>query len=112
MNNLCKHGRLTTAYCTFCAELGILHVDPITVTPTLMQEPEEPGGDAEYYDLPPGFTYNGRPARLHDVIVACDMGWNQSNIFKAAYRWDKKPDLAYNLRKIIWYAKEAFKLLK
>jgi hypothetical protein len=59
-----------------------------------------PGGSSGYYDLPPNCE------RLHDVIVEKDMQWSQANIFKAAYRWDTKPDLEYNLRKIIWFAQE------
>lgn len=39
------------------------------------------------------------------------MSWNQANIFKAAYRWDKKPDLEYNLNKIIWFAQDELKRL-
>jgi hypothetical protein len=58
------------------------------------------GDDASYYELPKDCH------RLHDVIVNNDMTWNQGNIFKSAYRWDKKPDLEYNLRKIIFYAQD------
>ena len=56
------------------------------------------GNHASYYDLPPDAT------RLQDLLV--DMPWNQANIFKASFRWDKKPDLRYNLEKIIFFAEE------
>ena len=39
------------------------------------------------------------------------MSFSQGNIFKAAYRWGKKPDLAYNLNKIIWFAEYELKRL-
>ena len=107
-SDLCKHGRLTTAYCEHCAELGVRHI----VEERMQKELEEnlfadyDGGNSEYYDLPPGFTYKGRQARIHDVIVAANMSWTQANIFKAAFRWEKKPNLQYNIRKILWFAKE------
>ena len=63
-------------------------------------DPENTGDNASYYELPAGCH------RLHDVIVHSNMTWNQANIFKSAYRWDKKPDLEYNLRKIIFYAQD------
>ncbi len=56
------------------------------------------GGSSDYYELPRNCQ------GLTDVIVKKDMGYSQGNIFKATYRWDKKPDLEYNLRKIIWFA--------
>ena len=58
------------------------------------------GGSSSYYELP-------RDCRqLQDVIWKEEMTWNQANIFKAAYRWGHKPDLEYNLRKIIWFAQD------
>ena len=62
---------------------------------------KDSGADASYYELPPNCH------RLYDVIAAKDMKWDQGNIFKAAYRWDEKPDLIYNLEKIIFHAQEA-----
>ena len=64
------------------------------------------GGSSEYYDLPPDCK------TLQDVIWQKDMNWNQANIFKAAYRWDIKPDAAYNLRKIIYFAEDALRRLE
>lgn len=58
------------------------------------------GGSSSYYELPRDCN------TLQDVIYKQGMTWNQANIFKAAYRWDKKPDLEYNLNKIIWFAKD------
>jgi len=56
------------------------------------------GGSSSYYELPPDCK------QLQDIISKKDMGFSQGNIFKAAYRWDQKPDLTYNLRKILWFA--------
>ena len=56
------------------------------------------GGNASYYEFPEGAK------KLQDLLR--DMPWNQANIFKAAYRWDKKPDLVYNLEKIIFFAQD------
>jgi len=56
------------------------------------------GGTSSYYELPIGCR------QLQDVISQQEMGFSQGNIFKAAYRWGKKPDLEYNLKKIIWFA--------
>jgi len=59
------------------------------------------GGSSSYYELPQDCK------TLQDIIVKQDMGFTQGNIFKAVYRWDKKPDLEYNLNKIIWFAQDA-----
>lgn len=59
------------------------------------------GGSASYYELPQACK------TLQDIIVKSGMDFTQGNIFKAAYRWDKKPDLEYNLNKIIWFAQDA-----
>jgi len=56
------------------------------------------GGSSDYYALPPDCQ------QLQDVISGQGMSFSQGNIFKATYRWDKKPDLTYNLNKIIWFA--------
>ena len=56
------------------------------------------GGFSSYYELPPNCI------QVQDIISGQDMTFSQGNIFKAAYRWDKKPDLIYNLNKIIWFA--------
>lgn len=64
------------------------------------------GGSSDYYDLPQGCE------TLQDIIAKKDMSFTQGNIFKAAYRWDHKPDLAYNLRKIIWFAEDALRRLE
>ena len=66
---------------------------------------ENNGGSSSYYELPRDCD------TLQDVIFGQDMQWNQANIFKAAYRWDKKPDLEYNLNKIIWFAEDALRRL-
>jgi len=59
------------------------------------------GGSSSYYELPSDCK------TLQDIIVKQEMDFTQGNIFKAAYRWDKKPDLEYNLNKIIWFAQDA-----
>jgi len=64
------------------------------------------GGDnASYYELPKGCE------RVQDLIIAMDMSWNQANILKSCIRWDKKPDKEYNLRKIIFFAKDELERL-
>jgi len=72
------------------------------------------GGSSDYYDLPRG--PNGEiPTTLQQVIKWWDgkgMHWNQANIFKAAFRWDKKPDLEYNCNKIEWFAKDTLEDLQ
>ena len=60
--------------------------------------PINTGGDSSYYEFPPNC------ARVQDLIIKKGMCWNQANILKSVYRWDHKPDLEYNLRKIIWFA--------
>ena len=62
---------------------------------------EAGGGSSSYYELPPDCQ------TLQDIIVAKDMSFTRGNIFKAAYRWDAKPSLQYNLEKIIWFAQDA-----
>ena len=64
------------------------------------------GGSSDYYDLP------FRSESLQDVIEGKDMNWSQANIFKAAYRWDEKPNLEYNLEKIIWFATDKLRRLQ
>ena len=56
------------------------------------------GAYASYYELPPNCT------KLQDLLYG--MTFKQGNIFKAAYRWDKNPDLVYNLEKMIFYAQD------
>ena len=63
------------------------------------------GGSSSYYELPPDCD------TLQDIIVKQGMGFTQGNIFKAAYRWEKKPDLEYNLNKIVWFAEDALRRL-
>ena len=64
-------------------------------------EMQNNGGDSSYYEIPPDCK------TLQDIIVKQEMSFTQGNIFKACYRWDKKPDLEYNLNKIIWFAQDA-----
>ena len=61
------------------------------------------GGSSDYYELPLDCSM------LQDVIWKKQMGFTQGNIFKAAYRWDTKPDLTYNLEKIKWFAEDALR---
>ena len=63
------------------------------------------GGSSDYYTLPTNCH------ELLDIIVKKDMGFLQGEIFKAAYRWDVKPDLEYNLRKLIYFAEYELKRL-
>ena len=127
LEGLCPHGRLTTAVCLDCGIEAEMYrpiiPDPLTdefgskqvnwkkeswdpLEAYYVPNAEHTGGSSDYYDLPPDCT------RLHDVIVKQDMQWSQANIFKAAYRWDKKPDLEYNLRKIIWFASDELSRLE
>ena len=76
----CKH-QIPLGYCPQCRILAT-------------------GGSSDYYDLPPNCK------TLQDVIEGKNMNWSQANIFKAAYRWDIKPDLRYNLEKILWFGKD------
>ena len=74
-----------------------------------MSEEVQTGGSSEYYDLPKG--PNGEyPRTLQEVIKWWDDGrgmtWNQANIFKAAYRWDKKAGIQYNCEKAEWFARD------
>ena len=109
LEGLCEHGRLTTAYCGDCALLAEIYIpnkqiDWDSLEKTWVELPDKhTGGSSDYYDLPPGCT------RLYDIMWKKDMGVDQENIFKAAYRWDIKPDLIYNLRKIIFFATERLK---
>jgi len=63
------------------------------------------GASSSYYDIPPNCN------QLLDVIVAKDMGFVQGELFKAVYRWDAKPDLEYNLRKIKFFSTYLLRLL-
>ncbi|KKK65438.1 hypothetical protein LCGC14_2974130 [marine sediment metagenome] len=63
------------------------------------------GGSSDYYTLPSDCQ------TLQDIIVKQGMDFTQGNIFKACYRWDKKPSKEYNLRKIIWFAEDALERL-
>jgi len=63
------------------------------------------GASSSYYELPPNCE------QLLDIIVAKDMRFIQGEIFKAIYRWDAKPDLEYNLRKIKYFSDYLLKRL-
>ena len=63
------------------------------------------GADASYYEIPTNCT------RLYDIIVSKNMQWDQGNIVKAAYRWNAKPDLEYNLLKIKFHVDNALRRL-
>lgn len=63
------------------------------------------GGSSAYYDLPPNCQ------TLQDIIVKQGMDFTRGNIFKAVYRWDVKPGLEYNLRKIQWFVDDALQRL-
>jgi len=58
------------------------------------------GGSSQYYDLPEGCS------TVQDVIEAYDMDFTRGNLLKAVIRWEKKPNLKYNLEKIIWFAQD------
>jgi len=66
---------------------------------------KDSGADASYYEIPPNCI------RLYDIIVSKNMQWDQGNIVKAAYRWDAKPDLEYNLLKIKFHVDNALRRL-
>lgn len=53
------------------------------------------GNDNQFYEFDGATCF----ADLSD-----HMSFNQGNIMKAVLRWDNKPDLRYNLEKIIYYA--------
>ena len=120
LEGLCPHGRHTGAVCLDCnLEADIYQPkfpDPLTdefdnqidwsgpeadeAWKRVVVDCLHTGGSSDYYDLPPDCT------RLYDVMVAKKMEVDQENIFKAAYRWDIKPDLLYNLWKIKFYVDE------
>jgi len=88
----CKHGiNLMSDWCESC-HLGVY---PPGFDGSFT------GGSSSYYELPRDCQ------TLQDIIVQQGMYFTQGNIFKAAYRWEKKPDLMYNLEKIIWFAQDA-----
>ena len=58
------------------------------------------GGDSTYYDLPADCK------TVQDLIEAYDMDFTRGNLLKAVIRLEKKPDLKYNLEKIIWFAQD------
>jgi len=68
-----------------------------------IDEKMDSGHYASYYELPPNCK------TLHDLMYS--MTVNQHNIFKAAYRWDKKPNLEYNLLKMKFYVDDALRRL-
>ena len=69
-------------------------------------QPKDSGAYASYYELPRNCQL------LLDIIVKRGMCFIQGEIFKACYRWDKKPDLIYNLEKIIFFAEYLLRLLR
>ena len=102
----CKHGN-ATGLCPECK-----HGNATGICPECQQRldcgmadqtPVNNGGNASYYELPTGAK------QLQDLLR--DMTWNQANIMKAVYRWDKKPYLEYNLRKIIFFAQDELDLI-
>lgn len=70
-----------------------------------MADSHNNGGSSSYYEIPPDCK------TLQDIIVKQGMDFTQGNIFKAVYRWDKKPDLEYNLNKILWFVEDALRRL-
>jgi hypothetical protein len=105
---MCPHGRHIGAVCLECGE-GIIGcatraaeaaATEVAVALEYAEEVEvkESGADGGYYVLPK------KCKQLQDIIYHKQMGFERGNIFKAAYRWDVKPDLPYNLEKIIWFA--------
>ena len=104
LEEVCNHGLPLDGYCAFCEEEEHAKLKEYAKKEDERQKifiDEHDGGSSSYYDLPEGAT------RIQDVIR--DMTWNQANIFKAAYRWDVKPDLMYNLRKILWFCEDEIK---
>lgn len=66
------------------------------------------GSSTDYYKLPAGAT------DLIDLIEHKNMSFAIGNIFKACYRFGEKDgiDKAYDLRKIIFFAKRALAQLE
>ena len=102
----CKH-HIEWAFCEICNGLNelILQEDTQNTAPHT-QIGDDPiqhsgGGSSSYYELPSDCQ------TLQDVIVKKGMDFTRGNIFKAAYRWDAKPSLQYNLEKIVWFAQDA-----
>ena len=91
----CKHQIPWDEHCTVCYAKYTANIHLAAAT----------GGSSPYYDLPLNCK------TLQDVIEGKNMNWSQANIFKAAYRWDIKPALKYNLEKILWFGKDKLKRL-
>jgi hypothetical protein len=66
------------------------------------------GSTPEIWAIPEGCT------ECEHIIIAKGMGWRQGNIFKAAWRMGDKAgvDVAYDLRKIIFYAQRELESLE
>jgi len=64
---------------------------------------KDSGFYASYYELPANCK------TLQDLLYP--MTFNQANIFKAAYRWEKKPNLEYNLLKMKFYVEDELRRL-
>lgn len=61
---------------------------------------EKPGGSCpSQYAIPDGAT------ELQDLIEHREMNFAVGNMFKACYRLGLKNEAAYELRKIIWFAR-------
>lgn len=111
MHTHCKHGVLLSQHCECCSPNSVVTYGTCRhgVHGGCLKCVAERanGGSSEYYNLPKNPSHEqGYCDTLQDVIFNRGMTWNQANIFKAAYRWDIKPDKEYNLRKIIWFAQD------
>ncbi len=62
----------------------------------------------------PHYEFKQPVKNLRELIDALDpsMDFCRYNILKSAIRWDQKPDLEYNIEKIIFYAGEEKRVLQ
>jgi hypothetical protein len=98
---ICDHG---VKACEDCMATT-WHVDPETTTGAVITS--DGGSTPDLWDIPPNCK------DILDVAEALNMKPLQYNIFRAAYRWDRKAgeDLRYSLKKIIFCAERALEKL-
>jgi len=99
--NLCPHGRHNTAVCIPCAEEE--YVDPFDMKPEHVEEKQNNGLDAEYYDLPENVRC------VQDLIEWLKLDFSNGNILKSIVREhnpdDKKhTDALYEAEKRYFFA--------
>ena len=103
IDNLCPHGRITTAYCEPCKAQEYAGAMPPTADP-------QNGLNATYYDFPPMTT-------AQDMIEYLDLNFSQGNILKSLIRENnpnakKETTTLYEAEKRFFYAKRDLRALQ